>query len=119
MSKSQIGSAILKFLPLLFLIIFFVAQNHYANLTLQIYQDAVKQDREMLVEQMSKENISPELGRQILQVSSNSTSNTERLVSSLSRQQILYQFNILLMFWMFFSLLSRIKVKKEDSQSDQ
>ena len=100
-----------KFYPLIVLVILTVVQFLYAQWSVQSYRNFAERSEETLNERMREDNVPSEIKQHILYVQSQSTFNAGLLVNSLTSMQIFFQFNILLVFYYFFSG----KYRKSDS----
>ena len=101
-----------KYCPFIILIIFLLIQTYFTRQALQSYNDHTKQQYDTLREYMDRENVPPDIRQHILSVATSSSSATYNIISTLSNMQINFQYNLFIIFFIFYSALG--KNKKEE-----
>jgi magnesium-transporting ATPase (P-type) len=98
---------LIEFIPLIALIALSVMQFLYTQQSLQRYQEYADQNYGTLDKLMFSDNVPSNIKEHIIYVQNQSTFNTSLLANSLSFTQLFMQFNIFLVFWIFYSQKKR------------
>jgi preprotein translocase subunit YajC len=118
MVQNNSTSKIVQIIPILGILLILAVQYFHANQQLQANDELVRKQLENLKTGMREDNVPPNIERHISTVAQNAAFQTRLLFSSLTTMEVFFQFNILLMVYLFYTT-QKSKTKKTEEQNEQ